>query len=310
MRLSAGKIVAFVVGVQMLNGLALTRVLPMPIGDRTQLLIFCLACIAVAALVGMARGQLSRRRQMAARLAQLADLTSKLEQQVAQVRALAAAVERTRLAREIHDDLGHRLVLLNIQLQLVDDLIAEDPAAALEQLCSTGEQLRAAWSSVLNTADAVLALDGATLIPALGQLIDHCHMLTSMRITLRSIGDLADLDPAVVCTIYRAVQEGLTNVCKYAQAQHTQVLVYCDDVVVQVRVHDDGCNAVTAPPAQIVPGVAGHFGLTGLRERAELLGGSVQAGPLPEGGFVLTMTIPCLCSGETTRSAVCFARSS
>jgi signal transduction histidine kinase len=310
MRLSAGQIVTFVVGVQTLSGLALTRVLPVPIGDGTQVLIFSLACIAVAALLGMARRQLSYRRQAVARLEHLADLTGELEQQVAQVRALAAAVERTRLAREIHDDLGHRLVLLNIQLQLVDDLIAEDPAAALEQLCSTGEQLHEAWSSVLNTADAVLALDGATLMPALYRLIEQCQILTSVSITLRSIGTLADLDPAISCAIYRAVQEGITNVCKYAHAQHADVLVSCDDVVVQVRVRDDGCGSVSTAPVQIRAGVASQFGLAGLRERAELLGGNVQAGPLPEGGFALTITIPRLYNSETTRSAADFARPS
>jgi signal transduction histidine kinase len=211
MRLSAGQIVTFLVGVQTLIGLALTRLLPIPILDGTQLLIFGVACVAVIGLVGTARRQLSHRRQAEARLARLAGLTGELEQQLAQARALAVAVERTRVAREIHDDLGHRLVLLNVQLQLVDDLIAEDPSAALDQLCSTREQLRDAWSSVLDTADAVLALDGATLVPALGRLVDQCRTLTAMRINLRIIGDLVYLDPAVACAIYRAVQEGLTN---------------------------------------------------------------------------------------------------
>jgi signal transduction histidine kinase len=208
------------------------------------------------------------------------------------VSALGAAIERTRIAREIHDDLGHRLMLLNVQLQLVDDLIAEDPAAALSQLCSTREQLHEAWSSVFGTADLALALDGATLAPALDRLVDQCRTLTSMRITLRIIGDLADFDTTVACAIYRAVQEGLTNTYKYAQAQQAEVVVYCDDVVAQVRVRDDGRGATTPVATDIVPGAAGHFGLVGLRERAELLGGSVEAGPRPEIGFELTMTIP------------------
>jgi len=292
MRLSAGQIVAFLVGLQTMIGLALAHVLPVPLVDWTQLLIFGVACAAVIGLVGPARRQLSHRHKVEARLAQLAHLTEELEQQVAQVSALGAAVERTRVAREIHDDLGHRLVLLNIQLQLVDDLIAEDPATALDQLISTREQLHEAWSSVLGTADIALALDGAALIPALGRLVDQCRTLTSMCITLRIIGDLADLKPAVACAIYRAVQEGLTNTCKYARARQIDVLVYCDDVVMQVRVRDDGCGSGPAVSGQVVPGAAGHFGLMGLRERAELLGGSVEAGPLPEGGFELRMTIP------------------
>ena len=292
LRLSAGQIVTFLVGLQTMIALVLTRVLPVPAVDQTQLLIFAVACAAVIGLVGPARRQLSQRRKVETRLAQLARLTDELEQQVAQVSALGIAVERTRVAREFHDDLGHRLVLLNVQLQLVDDLIAEDPAAALSQLCSTREQLHEAWSSVLGTADLALALDGTTLASALDRLVDQCGTLTSMRISLRVIGDLADFDAAIACAIYRAVQEGLTNTYKYAQAQQADVMVYCDNVVVQVRVRDDGCGAGPAVATAIVPGADGHFGLVGLRERAELLGGSVEAGPRPEVGFELTMTIP------------------
>jgi signal transduction histidine kinase len=292
LRLSAGQIVTFLVGLQTMIGLVLTRVLPVPAIDQTQLLIFAVACAAVIGLVGPARRQLSQRRQAETRLAQLARLTSELEQQVAQLSALGVAVERTRVAREIHDDLGHRLVLLNVQLQLVDDLIAEDPGAALDQLRSTREQLHDAWSSVLGTADLALALDGATLLPALGRLVEQCRTLTPMRISLRIIGNLADIDSPIACAIYRAVQEGLTNTYKYAQAQQADVIVYCDDAIAQVRVCDDGRGAGPPIDTQIVPGADGHFGLVGLRERAELLGGSVEAGPRPEIGFELTMTIP------------------
>jgi signal transduction histidine kinase len=286
MRLSSGQVVVFLVGVQAVGGLALARVLPLPHLDETQLLIFCVACLAVTGLVGTARRQLGRRREAEARLARLAHLTGELEQQLAQARALAVAFERTRLAREIHDDLGHRLMLINVQLQLAEDSIEDDPAAALGQLCATREQLREAWSSVLGAADAVLGLDGAGLVPAVEQLIAHCRTLAPMRVALRVIGDFTDVDQAVACALYRTVQAGLTNACTYAQARQAQLLVYCDDVEARVSVRDDGCGGVATP------GEAGHFGLVGLRERAELLGGSVAAAPLPTGGFELSMTIP------------------
>jgi signal transduction histidine kinase len=292
LRLSAGQIVTFLVGLQTMIGLVVARVLPAPAVDQTQLLLFGVACAAVIGLVGPARRQLNRRRLAETRLTQLARSADELEQQVTQVSSLGIAIERTRVAREIHDDLGHRLVLLNVQLQLVDELIAEDPAAALEQLCSTREQLREAWSSVLGTADLGLALDGATLAPALDRLAEQCRALMPMHLTLRIIGELADLSSAVACAVYRAVQEGLTNTYKYAQALQADVMVYCDDVVVQVRVRDDGLGAEPPIATEIVPGAAGHFGLVGLRERAELLGGSVEAGPQPGIGFELIMTIP------------------
>jgi signal transduction histidine kinase len=257
--------------------------------DGTQLLIFCVACFAVVALVGTARRQLARRRQAGAHLARLARLTAELEQQIAEVRVLAVAVERTRLAREIHDDLGHRLVLLNLQIQLVEDLIEEDPGAALDQLCVTREGLGEAWASVIGASGAVLGVDGPTVVPALERLIEHCRTLTPMAIDLRIIGDLAFVEPPVACAIYRAVQEGLTNACKHARLGQAQVQVYCDDVEVQVCVSDDGPATPRAAPCEQG---AGHFGLAGLRERAEALRGSVVAGPLAQGGFQLRITIP------------------
>jgi signal transduction histidine kinase len=145
---------------------------------------------------------------------------------------------------------------------------------------------------VLGTADLALDLDGATLVPALDRLVEQGRTLMSMRFRLRIIGDLAGLNAAVACAIYRAVQEGLTNSYKYAQAQHADVIVYCDDVVVQVRVRDDGVGAGPPIATEVVPGAAGHFGLMGLRERAEQLGGKVEAGPQPGIGFELNMTIP------------------
>jgi signal transduction histidine kinase len=302
MRLSAGQIVAFLVGLQAVIGLTLTPALPSAPDDRTQLLVFGVACAAVIGLVGPARRRLNHRRQVAARLTQLAGLTNELERQVAQVRALGVAVERTRIAREIHDDLGHHLVLLNIQLQLVDDSIAEDPAAALDQLCSTRGQLHEAWSSVLDTADLALALDGAALAPALGWLADQCRALTATSIRLEITGDITSLQPAVACAIYRGAQEGLTNVCKYARARHADVIVAYDGRVAQVRVRDDGLGD-SPISAHITAGAAGHFGLVGVRERAELLGGSAAAGPLPEGGFELCMSIPNSLAQESSASA-------
>jgi signal transduction histidine kinase len=291
MRLSGGHIVALLVGVQTLIGLALVRLLPVPNIDTAYLITICVTCLAITGLVGTARRQLGRRRMTEAHLVRLAHLTRDLEQQLAQVRMLAVAVERTRLAREIHDDLGHRLMLLTVQLQLVEEMIEEDPSSAIGQLCSTREQLREAWSSTLGSADAVLAIDGPTLAPAIHRLVDQCRTLTPMRIELRIIGDPSYLEAPVACTLYRTVQEGLTNACKYAHAEQAHVLVYCDDAEARVIVRDDGCGEA-ADTAQGAASAGTHFGLKSLRERAELLGGNLEAGPLPTQGFMVTLAIP------------------
>jgi signal transduction histidine kinase len=292
LRFSTGQVITFLVGIQALVALSIARIVPITSSIGTsQLLALGIACVAVVALVGPARRQLQRRRDAEARLLRLSGAAAEFERQLAQMRALAVAVERTRVAREIHDDLGHRLMLLTIQLQLAEDMLADKPDAALEQLRLTREQLHDSWASVLSTTDTVLALDGAGLPSALERLAAQCRALTAMTIHLRVIGDLSHHDPAVAAALFRAAQEGLTNACKYSRNGEVQVLLYCDDVIAELRVRD-GCGAGAGAPASVPAGAAGHFGLIGLRERAEQLGGTLEAGALPEGGFQLVMTLP------------------
>lgn len=292
LRFSTGQVITFLVGIQALVALSIARLLPAANSiDTSQVLALGVACVAVVVLIGPARRQLQRRRDAEARLLRLSGAAAELERQLAEMRALAVAVERTRVAREIHDDLGHRLMLLTMQLQLAEDMLADEPDAALEQLQLTREQLHDSWASVLSTTDTVLALDGAGLPVALEQLAAQCRALTAMPINLRVIGDLSHYDPAVAAALFRAAQEGLTNACKYSRAGEVQVLLYCDDVIAELRVRD-GCGAGACAPASVPEVPAGHFGLIGLRERAEQLGGSLEAGALPEGGFQLVMTLP------------------
>lgn len=292
LRFSTGQVITFLVGIQALVALSIARMVPITSSIGTsQLLVLGIACVAVVALIGPARRQLQRRRDAEARLLRLSAAAAELERQLAQMRALAVAVERTRVAREIHDDLGHRLMLLTMQLQLAEEMLADEPDAALEQLQLTREQLHSSWASVLSTTDTVLALDGAGLPAALERLAAQCRTLTAMAINLRVIGDLSHHDPAVAAALFRAAQEGLTNACKYARAGQVQMLLYCDDVIAELRVRDD-CGAGACAPVSVPAGGAGHYGLIGLRERAEQLGGSLEAGVLPEGGFQLVMTLP------------------
>ncbi len=162
----------------------------------------------------LARRQLDRRRQDELRAALL---SSEIEQQMAEVRTLAVAAERSRLAREFHDDLGSRLVLINLQLQLAEDLAAESSEEALAQLQVSREQLREAWRSVLSVADAELPLTGDTLAAALEDLVAQCRRSATMAVSLRTDAGLGELSPAVACTLYRAVQEGIANAWKHAR---------------------------------------------------------------------------------------------
>lgn len=284
-RLSASQVLVFLLSVPASAGLLLTRIGPLAL-DHGSLLATTVAAAAVAAPLVLARRQHSRRRQAELRLVLLA---GEIEQQTSEVRALAVAAERARLAREFHDDLGSRLVLINLQMQMAEELAAEDPAAALEQLRGSREQLHEAWRGLLALADAELTLDGPQLGPALARLAEQCRACSPARVELRVEGPLDELPPAVAHCVYRAAQEGLTNASKHARARLIDIHIISESHYVTVTVLNDDQPGGERPALGLL---SGSLGLLGLRERAEALGGGVEAGPTAEGGWRLRLVLP------------------
>lgn len=287
-RLPGGQVALLVAGVHAPLSLLLLPFAASPAELLRSLLLLTVACTAMVVLLGTARRQVSRRKQAEERLGQLGQLTRELEQQELGLRALAVSAERSRLAREFHDDLGHQLMLIGVQLQLAEELTNEDPAAVLEQLIATREQLREAWRGVLIATDALEPLDGYLLAPALHTLVRRYQPAVGCMVSLRLDGDHYMLPAPIACAIYRAVQEGLSNACKHARASQVVVTVWCDSHEANARIENDGGATDTivsaAPPS--------GFGLIGLRERAALLGGSLAVEPQLDGGFVLWVRVP------------------
>lgn len=243
------------------------------------------AMILVSAPLFLARYQLRRRQQVEQ---QVTFLEAEMQQQASEVQKIAVAAERARLAREVHDDLGSKLVLINLTLQVAAELAAEDPTAARDHLANSRELLGSAWQSLLAVVDAELPV-GATLTETLRRLARQCAQSTRARVELDIQGEVDHLAAPVIHCLYRTVQEGLTNACKHARA---------DTITVQVKV-EGGCVVVTitnndCPDRVLLPVDlgSGSFGLIGLRERAEALGGGLEAGPLPEGGWRLRLVLP------------------
>jgi signal transduction histidine kinase len=287
LRLSPGQIAAFLLALLAALITALLWRQPLAFDETAHPLVIAIAGIAVTGMLYMARVQFARRHSAEVQLVNLARLTYELELQATEVRTLAVTSERTRLAREFHDDLGSQLVLINLQLQMAEELIEEEPDAALDQLHATRQLLHQAWQSVFNATDAALLIDGSSLAPALHDLVAQCRLGANARISLYITRPLDDLTPAVACTIYRAAQEGLTNACKHAQAGEIAVLLDCEDGEVNLSVCDDGSGKLDDSAA-----TSGGYGLRGLRERAEMLQGQVFAGPLPGRGFGLFVRLP------------------
>lgn len=197
---------------------------------------------------------------------------------VAQART-AVLDERARIAREIHDILAHTLSAQSVQLEGARVLLGRqaEPARVLERV----EQAQALTrEGMQETRSAVDALRGNVLpspdtVAELARADGACFRLE---------GEQRDLPPQVGLAVYRAAQEALTNARKYAPGAHVTVLLRYLPEEAELEVTDDGaCSAVQQS--------GGGHGLAGLRERAELLGGSLEAGQA-NGGFRVRLSIP------------------
>lgn len=254
--------------------------------DVTTTVSLLVAMVLVSVPLLLARYQLRRRQQVEW---QVKLLEAEMQQQADEMQAITVAAERARLAREVHDDLGSKLVLINLELQLAAELAAEDAAAARDHLANSRELLHSAWQSLLAVADAEIPVQGATLAAHLRRLAEQCAQSTRARVELEVQGEIDHLAAPVTHCIYRAVQEGLTNACKHARADAIAVQVKAEGGYVVVTITNNDQPDRILPPIDLG---SGSFGLIGLRERAEALGGGLEAGPLPDGGWRLRLVLP------------------
>jgi len=202
---------------------------------------------------------------------------------------LATLHERERLARDLHDTLGHALVTLTVQLEAAQRLQATDPTRAaallaeLQKLTRAGtEDLRRSLAN-LRTA----GLGGRPLAESLQTLCAESGQRLGVTVECR-IADGADtLPPAVAEVVWRLAQEGLTNIEKHAHAHRVEVKLARQPREIVMRVSDDGIGL--PPGAGEKPG---HYGLRGLRERVEGVGGTFTVGAAGTGGTVIEAHIP------------------
>ncbi|MEV4560486.1 sensor histidine kinase [Kitasatospora sp. NPDC049285] len=235
------------------------------------------AAVALGIAVRVRRAQLAGLRERAARLEIERDQRSRL----------AAATERTRVAREMHDIIGHNLSVI---ITLADggayaaQVAPERSREALQLIGDSGRQALGELRRMLGVLRD--RGDGPELAPQPGiaDLDELCARIRSAgpEITYRSEGDLDALDRGVQLMTYRIVQEALTNTLKHAGPRtRARVAVVLDGGRLWVRVDDSGPGG---EPAAGTPPGEGH-GIAGMRERAALYGGTVVAGPAPGGGW-------------------------
>ncbi len=219
--------------------------------------------------------------------AQLVSAQSEIRAQQEQLTQQAISLERLRIARELHDVIAHHVSAMGIQAGAARMVLESDPQTASMALRAVEDSARAAISELgalvgFLRGDAPLTERAPTLADT-GALIQAAREFGT--VDFRIVGDPLELRPVQELTIYRVLQEALTNVRKHAgrDARADVRLRYGEDFV-EVEVADDGDGLIGRTQGLGV-------GLTGMRERVEATGGTLHVGPRSRGGFVVRATM-------------------
>ncbi len=215
---------------------------------------------------------------------QLQEANQQLAEYAEQVEQLATMRERNRLAREVHDTLGHYLTVINVQLEIVTKLIDSNPARAKEA-ATKAKQLASEGLGEIRRSVAALRpspLEDKPLPEAIRTLIETSRD-AGLMVTFEQNGATRTLSPETEAVLYRAAQEALTNIRKHAHASAVNVRLAYETGAVDLRVRDNGVGRHNDED---------NVGLNALRERVATLSGAVLAENHLEGGFVLQVTLP------------------
>ncbi|MFJ3799658.1 sensor histidine kinase [Streptomyces sp. NPDC090088] len=239
------------------------------------------AALAVGLMVRSRRAQLAGLRERAARL------ETERDQRI----RLATATERARVAREMHDIVGHNLSVI---ITLADagayatDTAPERGKEALRLIGDTGRtalgELRRVLGVLREASDGARRAPELSPQPGLADIETLCDGVRTagLEIVYRTVGEVDALDRGMQLTVYRIVQEALTNTLKHAGAgTRVNLAVVVEDERLVIRIRDNGTAGHPGPWNE-----EGH-GLVGMRERAALYGGTVSAGPAADGGWTV-----------------------
>lgn len=203
--------------------------------------------------------------------------------------ARRADEERMRIARELHDVLAHSISVINVQAGVGLALLDSDPEQARSALRTIKSASKEALGEVRHVLDTLRTPGDAPRAPAPG--LDRLPELSEqaagagLQVITRTEGEVVSLSPGTDLAAFRIIQEALTNIMRHSGSREARVLLGYGGGEVRIRIDDDGPAAENGPSG-------GGNGLVGMRERAAVLGGTVTAGPRPEGGFRVLAQLP------------------
>jgi len=262
---------------------------PEQLAELIGTVIFNTVILVLALVVGVT---IRTRRAYVTELEKRASL---LEREREEQARLAVALERGRIARELHDEVAHALTVVVVQADAAERMVESDPqraADALRTIATTGREALADMRSLLTglrDTDVETQLEpqpGVADLPALADRLAEAGLPVELSVQ----GEPRSLPAIVELSVYRIVQEALTNALRHAGPARARVILRYEPDALELRVSDDGKGGARTDVATDEP-VTGH-GLIGMRERVAIFAGELRAGPRPEGGFAVEARIP------------------
>jgi signal transduction histidine kinase len=245
---------------------------------------FLTGIVFVVVVTELAVKEQRARREVERLVAELKDANKKLRQYADQVEELATLKERNRLAREIHDSLGHYLTVVIVQIEAAMAVLEKDRERSVDVLRKAQGLAQKGLADVRRSVAALRAspAESCSLIESMNTLIEECRV-SGLPTEFELVGTPRNLSPSAELALYRAAQEGLTNVRRHSQARAATVTLNYATESVWLKVHDDGIGSTA---------VTQGFGLVGMHERVQNLGGEVRIATAMNEGFTLEVGLP------------------
>ena len=211
--------------------------------------------------------------------------------------------ERSRLARELHDDTIQSLIALGQRVQLTriklaDGQLTDTSLAEIQELNEQNiKELRRITRDL-----RPLYLEDLGLVAALDMLARETGKETGIEVDFQRIGDEQRLMPEIEIAFYRMAQEGLSNIIRHANASKASIVINFNPISTTLTISDDGQGfVIPESPAEFAP--SGHYGLLGLHERADLIGANLEIHSSPDLGTQLVITLPSVEEEELSKKS-------
>lgn len=238
------------------------------LSNVSQMAFFLLANVLILVIVNFAQYNREEREKKDILYKELLDTHKQLRQYTEEVNRLAIVEERNRIARDIHDTLGHNMTALIMQIEMADHMMDENISEAKEILEKAKKTARGSLSGIREVVETLRGKDEQSkAAESIKELVSAFSGKTGVEVTLNIDGEAVKQEPAVHAALYRIIQEALTNSVRHGKATNVMVDISYSDEEIGFKIKDNGIGADSFKEG---------YGIKGIRERVEALAGKVE----------------------------------